>query len=463
MKVTILVLWIVVIIELAVGASVLALASIRTVPQLPDVELNDPLVMPQLRELAQEAEASGSEEWERLGAALVGKGFYVHAEPAYREALRQDPQNFAAQFGLAFSLDRSGRIEKASAEYRKLLQLPTPSREDQAIVYHAQYALGRNALRTENAADAEFLFQQNAGYPPADYQVAKLRIRSGRAEEALPIIESNLRSTPHSLEFHFLHHRALLELGRPREAFEAAAMEERSTRLLALNFNTEYVSPLDALTGLAPMLRALGMATETEDVRRIEQIGTRFKSRLAGQPVFVERMVDDELLKVAVRNKQPRRVLELLEQIRSTGREDHVTLEREGDARGLMGQAEAAAELWQRAALLAPSLRLHEKLADHYKTRDVDERDRHLGHVALQRGIAEYRANRLEAAIPHLQEAARMLPEDPDPWYYLAEMQFHLGRLSEAQDAYRKTFELDPGHGRAAAMLSHLAAAPENL
>lgn len=449
----------VVAIELIVGAGMLALVSFRAVPQIPEVVLNDPLVMPQLQSLAREAEFGGSKEWGRLGEALVGKGFYAHAEPVFREALRLDPQNFAAQFGLAFSLDRSGRIEESSKEYRKLLQLPTPSKEGQASKFHAQYALGRNALREENAGEAESLFRQIAGYPPADYQVAKLMIRSGRAGEAFPIIERNLRDTPYSLEFHYLDHRAHLQLEQPREAFEAAAMVERSAHLVSMNFNTEYVSPLDAITGIAPMLRALGEAVESNNLRRIEQVGTQIKSSLHDRPVFVERMVDETLLDVAVRNEQPERVLALVEEMRKTAREDSVTLEHEGDAFQMLGQPDKAAELWQRALNLAPSIRLHQKLADYYEAHDADQRDWHLGRAALQRGIAEYRSNRVEPAIPHLEEATRLIPDDPDPWYYLGEMYFHLGQFGEAREAYRECLRVQPGHGRADAKRAHLAAA----
>jgi Flp pilus assembly protein TadD len=450
------ILLVVVIVEAAVSVGLLAYGSWRTAPQIPDVELNDPLVMPRLRELARAAEFGNSDDWRRLGEALLGKGFYAHAELAFREALRLDPQNFPSQFGLAFSLDRTGRTGESSPEYEKLLRLPEQSSDQRLLKYHALYALGRNALREENVAAAEEWFRRNSGFPPADYQLAKLLIRSGRAEEALPLVERNLANIPYSLEFHFLKHRACLELGRPRAAFKAAAMMERSARLVSMNFNTDYVAPLNARLGVAAKLRELGKVSRGDDLDRIEQLSREIASLLEDAPVFTARHVEDLLIDVAARKKQPKRMLEMLDALREKGREDAFMLEYEGDAWNMLGQADKAAKCWRRALTLAPTIRLHRKLVEYYGERDPAQRDRHLAGAALRTGIAEYRGNRLEEAIPPLREATQLNPQDPAPWYYLGEMNFHLGRFEKARAAYQHCLQLQPGHGRAAAKLAYL-------
>jgi len=450
------ILLVVVVVEAVLSVGWLAFSSWRTAPQLPEVELNDPLIMPQLREYAQAAEFGNADDWKNFGEVLLGKGFYAHAELAFREALRSKPENFPAQFGLAFCLDRTGRMQASSVEYQKVLGLRSQSQDQELTKHHAMYAMGRNELREENVLAAEELFRQMAGYPPADYQLAKLLIRSERAEEALPIIKQNLARIPYSLEFHFLDQLAQRELGNPRAAFEAGAMVERSAYLVSMNFNTDYVAPMTSRTGIAAKIRELGEVSRGNDLDKIEQLGLEIKALLKDSPVFIARHVDDLLLDVALRKKQPERMLELLENVRKMGREDAVTLEYEGDARELLGQSDQAAELWQRALRLTSTERLHRKLAGYYGENNAAQRDWHLGRAALQTGIAQYRSNRLQGAISPLQEATKLNPEDPAPWFYLGEMHFHLGQFEEAQAAYQHCLELQPGHGRAAAKLAHL-------
>lgn len=453
------ILMVVILIEVLLGSALLARRYWRTDPHLPAVQLNDPLIMPQLRVLAEEAASGGSADWTRFGQALLGKGFYAHAEEAFREALRLHPNDFSAQFGLAFSLDRTGRTQESSAEYRKLLLFRVRGPDQQLNRAHALYALGRNALREENLVEAEAAFRQVAGHDEADYQLAKLLLRSERANEALPIIDRKLAKLPYSLEFHFLNQRAREQLGQPRAAFEAAGMVERSTRLLALNFNMEYIAPLDAYTGIAAKLQQMGEAANGGDYGQVERLGQEAKSLLGDAPVFVENMIDDHLLEAAVQRKQPERILEVIEGIRKTGREDAMTLEYEGDVFAMRGQVDKAAENWQRALRLTPSERLHRKLAEHLGDQDAALRDRHLGRAELLGGIALYRENQLEQAIPRMLAAARLNPEDPDPWYYLGEIHLHLNKPDDARAAYEHCLQLRPAHGRATAKLAHLAGA----
>ncbi|MFI4876054.1 MAG: tetratricopeptide repeat protein, partial [Blastopirellula sp. JB062] len=166
MKTAIRILLILVMLEAVVAVAVLGRIAWRTAAQTPDVSVSDPLIMPHLRRLARQAEFGDAKAWTRLGEALLGKGFYAHAELAFREALRRDSQDFAAQFGLAFCLDRTGRTQESDPEYQKALRLSTDGlRPGHPGKAETLYAMGRNALRRENLINAEDLFRQNAGYP----------------------------------------------------------------------------------------------------------------------------------------------------------------------------------------------------------------------------------------------------------------------------------------------------------
>ncbi|TVQ00880.1 MAG: hypothetical protein EA381_06590 [Planctomycetaceae bacterium] len=448
----------VVLFETAVAGILLARRALRQEAQVPAVVLHDPLVMPQLKELARAADRGDSDDQTRFGMALLGKGFYGHAEWAFRDALRSNAQNADAQFGLAFSLDRLGRMAESSSEYRKVTQLNPRSENQKLNQVHALHAIGRNALRQENLVGAEESFKVNSGFSPADYLLAQLLLRSDRAEQAAPIIRRKLAELPRSLEFHFLDHRLQLALGRPRAAFEAAAMMERSDYVVSLNFYTEYVMPLERMTGLSTLISPLGEVAGTDDLDRIEELAKQVKAAQGDTPVFMAKIVDDQLLDVAVRGKRPERVLELLAELRVEGRENAGMLEAEGDAWEMLEQPERAAEHWQRALLLTPSVGLHEKLARHFDSHqpDPERRDRHLAQAKLLQGIEDYRGDRLATAIENLEAATRFNPRDPNPWFYLGEIRFHRRQPELALAAYERCLEIRPGHGPAEAKRRHL-------
>jgi tetratricopeptide (TPR) repeat protein len=446
----------IVIVEALVGAGLVGRRAWRTIPQLPNVELNDPLIMPELGRFAQAAEEGGVREWTQFGEALLGKGFYAHAELAFREALTREPDTPRVQFGLAFSLDRTGRIAESSREYRRVLELPVQSHDDQLTHSHALYAMGRNALRLEQEDLAHDLFRKNADFIPAIYQSAKLLVRSGRAEAALPMIEEVLEQVPLSMEFHHLHYRALKALGRNREAFRAAAMVERSAPLVSLNFNTDYVRPFDQMTGTSRMMKELAELADGANLAEFEEPLVQIREVIGDAAILARDAVDEQLLYIVLRKQQPQRVFTLLAELRARGHENAQLLEAEGDTWKMLEEPEKAAERWQRALWLTPNRSLHRKLAEHHEEHHQSKREYHLGQAALMEGIAEYRRNRLSAALKPLLEATELIPREAAPWYYLGEMHFHLHDWEKARQAYRRCLELRPSHGRAAAKLSYL-------
>lgn len=454
------ILLLVVILEAVVGLGLIARRAWRVVPQVPDVTLTDPLIMPDLREFARRADRGDYTDWTRFGEALLGKGFYGHAELAFREALRQQPNSLRPRFGLAFSLDRSGRMENSSREYRNVLALPAQSRDESRTHDQALYALGRNALRLEQDDQAAGLFRKNSEFIPAIYQTAKLQIRSGQAKEALPSIAAVLEQVPYSLEFHYLNMRAYEALGQAWRAFQAGTMVERSAYLVSLNFNNDYIRPFDQMTGISRLMRELEMLTEGRNLAEFETELMELRSVIGDAPLVSARAVDEQLLYIAVRKRQPERIFELLERFRAQGEESTQMLESEGDAWQMQGDPEKAAHCWQRALTLTPTRALHRKLANHFGNRDPELRDRHLGQAALLDGINEYRRNELESALRPLDEATRLIPEDPAPWYYIGEINLHLDHREASRAAYERCLELQPGHGRAAAKIAFLDQTP---
>ncbi len=216
---------------------------LRVTPTTPVFYLDDPFLRRKFEELSNEALVGNDLAWQHLAEALLGQGYYAYAEPNYRQALKMNPDNLEARFGLAFCLDKMGRMKESTEEYRNYLKRETRRPEQQKLIFYAKYAIGRNFLREENIADAEKEFRKNSKFIPAQYQLAKILIRTGRSEQALPIIEANLKKIPRSLAFHYLNYLALSELNRPEEAEVAKKKIDQSIYLVSLNFNNEYIDP----------------------------------------------------------------------------------------------------------------------------------------------------------------------------------------------------------------------------
>jgi tetratricopeptide (TPR) repeat protein len=442
-------------IELICAAIFLGSRAWRVTPLLPNEQLTDPLIMPDLQGLADEAQRGTPGAWTTLGNGLLGKGFYAHAELAFREALHHDQPAFPAQFGLAFSLDRMGRLAESSKEYQRVLDMPA----DGFTHSIALYALGRNALRGEQQAEAFSFFHNNPRFTASVYQEAKILVRSGRPAEALPIVDGVLEFSPHALEFHFLRFRALAAMGRERDAFLAASMVERSADRVSLNFNTDFLGPLDHLTGLSRLSGQLAKLTEDGDSARLAQQLREIKDAIGDRPLFASAAIDEQLLRAAVINRDWSGARALITSLRKQGFENDWMIEAEGDLWQQQGDTERAAKAWQRALLLAPKQSLHRKLADHYGDDRPEERDYHIGQVSLLEGMARYRNNQLSEALEPLALASGLLPDDPSPWFYIGEMHFHLGDTGQAIQAYRKCLRIRPSHSRAIAKLNHLQAA----
>jgi len=442
----------IVLVELVAAGVYLQQQAATTIPLLPTQQLTDPAIVPQLESLADAAQSGGANQWYRLGEGLLGKGFYSHAELAFRQSLREDPTQLKAQFGLAFCLDRTGRMQESNVAYGKVVQGAAHTPEDQAMQTYALYAMGRNALRMEDEEQAHRMFQQNSDYPAAEYQQAKLWVRSGNAEKALPLIRKNLANIPYSLGFHFLDQRAQQAMGDERAAFMAKAMVDRSAYLVSLNFSTDYVAPLNAQTGIDAQVADLTEALEEEDWPRVEAIYHEVFSEIGVSSVFVTKPVADAMLQASLHERNPQEVLDLVAKLKSQGREDAITLEAAGDAYLMLNNPNQAIESWQRALKLKPSIPLHEKLADHAK----DGERFHRSQVAFRQGLELYRSNRLRSAISKFQKAIEISPDFADAWYYLGEMYFHLDQPDKAKETYQQCAELDPQNGKAAEKIDYL-------
>tara|TARA_R110002095_G_scaffold194767_5_gene173186 strand:- start:3374 stop:4771 length:1398 start_codon:yes stop_codon:yes gene_type:complete len=429
----------------------------RPLPVLPAAESVDPLTMSDFQELARQAETGSSQEWVRLGQALLGQGFYSYAENCFLQATQFDPADAVAQASYAFCLERTGRMQASTMEYEKLksfkgqISIPLAQRE------RYLYAIGRNYLREENAAKAEEIFRQNAGFQPADYQLAKLLVRSGRSNDALPIIDRNLIETPDSLFFNLLKVQALETLGRTAEAKQAADRVERAMHIIPLNFNTGFTEPYHSRYGISKEIVAYDQLLQGNDMDQIADKLEEVLQLMGDRPMPEHTASMISMVEVEYQRKNPERMLTLIEKLKESGVENAELLQFQAGAYTLMGETEQAVPLLLRAAQMSPTIEVHQTLANYYDQRqETEKRDTHQAKSQLLNAMHAFRNNQLAFADKAIQQSVKRNPLDPQAWFYYAKIKHLQGELNAARKAYERCVELNPNHGRALRELSDL-------
>lgn len=422
----------------------------RPLPVLPNAENIDSLIMEEYRGLAHEAETGYAPEWIRLGQAFLGQGMYAYAENCFAEAARQDPESAVAQSSYAFCLERTGRMADSTREYEKLKDMKADTSVPFTSPKHYLYAIGRNYLRQEKPDEAEQAFLQNTDFQPADFQRAKLLLRSGRAEEALLIVERNLKESPNSLYFGFLKYLALEELGRDFEAKQAADQVERAMYVVPLNFNTEFIMPYSKRLGVSKAIEDYNQMLDRDDMdhlaKKLDEVFELMGDRRTPQvKATVMRMIEVEF-----QRKNPERMLLLLNKLNEFGIEEPDTIQFKGGVYLLKGDLKTAEEYLLRVAEMSPTIEIHETLANIYNDRnDTQKRDYHQGKMALLAAMMSFRNDNLVVAEEAIQQSVDKNPNDPQAWFYFAEIKRLLKDRQAAREAYEKCLKLNPNHGRA--------------
>ncbi|MCA9019878.1 MAG: tetratricopeptide repeat protein [Planctomycetaceae bacterium] len=442
-------LLILLLVELGYSGYLIADRLARPLPVLPDAQNIDPLLMSDFQELARQAETGSSKEWLRLGQAFLGQGFYSYAENCFQQARHMDPNDALAQASYAFCLDRTGRMQASTREYEKLEAFSDQTDEPFANRRHYLYAIGRNYLREENAEKAEEVFRQNKAFPPAAYQLAKLLVRSGRVEEALPIIDWNLEKTPNSLVFNQLQAQALESLGRMEEAKQARDHVEHALSMIELHFNTAFLRPYSIRHGIQKEVEDYNQMLGRNDMdhlaQKLDALLEKLNERL---PQYQATLIS--MLEVQYQRKNPEQMLQLIQKLKKYGIVNSETIQFEAGAYILKEDLDKAVPLLERMLEMTPTIEVHQTLSNYYEQQNnLEKRDYHQAKMALLYAMINFRNNQLQRAEEAIEKSAELNSQDPQTWFYVAEIQRLLGNQSAAIEAYQKCIMLNPNHGRA--------------
>jgi Flp pilus assembly protein TadD len=158
-----------------------------------------------------------------------------------------------------------------------------------------------------------------------------------------------------------------------------------------------------------------------------------------------------------VERGRPHRAIELLGQLLHDRGNFPVAMLLLGDAYRAAGDDEQARHWWEATAASRSSAGLHERLAASYeKLGRADDARRERARALEATGVAQLRHANPAAAERSFESAVAIESALPRSWFYLGECRRLLGNAAGARDAYGKTLELAPNHGRAIAALESL-------
>lgn len=185
--------------------------------------------------------AQSAEELLQQADAALQKEDYVAAAAILETYLAGQPEDYRAEFNLAFAYSLTGRRAEAIRRYQNVL-----SREKELTAAHRN--LGILLLQEDNAAEAVEHLQFVAGKEPLDvpthFNLAEALASSGRIQEARKTYEKVLQLKPD-------HVQALLAFAELLAETDTAAAEQQLRRALEIDSSLD-----DARLRLAELLEA---------------------------------------------------------------------------------------------------------------------------------------------------------------------------------------------------------------
>jgi Tfp pilus assembly protein PilF len=435
------------------GANVSSNASSSTPDALPpNLERLDRLTRADLERAYQKNAAAdvgvdGANQWIEMGRAYYVYGFFPAAKACFEKALKSQESAFEPNFLLGVNLARLGNLSTALDRLSQAL-----SHGDVAQRQWVQYELGRCYLRLEDAAKAEKAFVAAGNHYLALAQLAKLRIRSGRAAEAVASLNALARLQPGATDVFLLNARAANELHDAKMAQQFRDRAEYNARAL----------PRDYMAKMVEETRTkYGAARRVEEARRHIQ-NKRWDEAAAILPGVVDATHDQDatilLAGAQLQAGHPVETIKLLETMQRDRGSMPTAMLLLGDAYLAKGDLEKAQAIWERTARARTGAALHERLAALYEKKGNGEAARHQRALKAQAaGISLLRQGNPNRAKDPLKAAVGLDSKLPDAWFYLGECDRVTGELEAARQAYSKALELAPEHGRAFMMLKALS------
>lgn len=422
----------------------LRLNSTRIVPPLVD-QYSDTMTGRELVALPDRFLFDSAAKFQTLGDVYLAFGYFSKAEACLRRAGEFQPSNPEIAFAHGFCLERLGQIDEAIPLLRRAAE-----RRSTNLLANAWYHIGRNHLRLEQPDEASAAFERAGdSHFPSVHQLAKLLVRSGRAAEAVPLLERLASTFPN--ELHVMQLREQAERGLGHEVSpEDHDKLERATAGLKLDDSPEY---------LAQVRDQFGMALEVAQVnrdrgdRKPAEAASRLTNLVRNETRWFNRYLSllQDAAGLQLEAQNPSAARPLVERLFQEQRfpTPQAWLMR-GDIEFEAGNFADALEAWQHADRMHSTREGQVRLARlAHQRNDVPAERRHMAFAGQLAGIEFFRSNQISDAQKTLKQAAAIDENLPEQWFYLGEAERLLDHPAEADAAYHRCLKLNPDHPRA--------------
>ena len=441
----------------AIELAVLGYARVNR-PRLPLVNhgMLDPLTAEDIKRAEGQLDAGNSQRWSEMADVYRLYGYYPQAEYCYARIDSLPPTSSDHVYFWAICRERMGWLTEANQLYHR------------AISTNSDYLpfcwlhIGMNHLRLEEIESAEKALRKALRIPEAKMLLSRLLIRTGRANQALPLLDELSQQFPDAHDVDLMKSYASSEQGNHRAARRLQEMALRHANTIPTGSGPESITWVDADGAVRSHLDHYGWRRRLREARKLDLNGQTDEAIRILEEVLESRWTLPAVVLLADLYQQlnrPRTAIELLaETVERVGTTPQM-LERLADAHAVAGQAKEALDLWEKAAQWQPTSERHQKMARTYTRRgDLALASRHQGLQLFHGGVDSFQLDRLEEAQLALEQAVSTMSDHTSAWFYLAETRRFLDRSDRAKHAYTRCLELQPNHGRALRGLRQLSA-----
>jgi tetratricopeptide (TPR) repeat protein len=418
-------------------------------PPRPDLSVLDSVTAGEIREWQELVSRDTAEDWLNLAEIYVIYGYFAEADLCCRRSVELNPKSFYTYYVWGTSLYRLGRTEEAAAKFRDAIPYAQGSPDG---VSSCWYCIGLNLLREEKVTEAESAFRTARDFFPADYELARILVRSGRAEEAVPILDRLIVIQPKTQKFYQLRARAAQALGDSEAVADFREQAERASERLPSDGITRFLKTLS---------REHGLERWYQEGQDLVQKGHFFEAaQLLHRALSVEWHPNaaDSLITAELELGHADEAIRILDEAFARYGPTPQWLVALGDAHLLKGNRKQAKLSWERAARIRIDEQAHERLAKYYNENgDKKQSTRHRALALHAEGREAFRKNQLDIAFAAFRKAVELAPQQAHSWYYLGECLRFLKKPDSARKSYRRCLQIDPNHGRALRSIERLA------
>jgi tetratricopeptide (TPR) repeat protein len=349
-------------------------------------------------------------------------------------------------------LDLMGRTWEATKLHRRIIESELRVPLGAETTQYCWLNIGQDRLREENVPEAIEALRKAAAIPRAKFLLSRVLIRSGRAKEAIVLLDDLLRESPGMIEYNQMKSWAETELGDQEAAQEFYDRSRRSQQQLSKwdPIYQEVLKRRKTMGSQAWHEKSLQLEAQGKLPEAIEW------SRKALQAFWTEDRAQQRA-KLELLSGNPGEAIALMEDCVKRVGASAKTLDIIGVASVQLGDNAKARRVWEQAIELEPTPNLYAKLAELCRMAgDAGQMRRYLSLEQYQTGKEAWLNNDLQTALEHFDKAVALYDGHAHTWFYLGETRRFLGDAAGAEVAYRRCLQVNPDHGRALRALERL-------